>query len=260
MKYAPKIAIGAGLAGLLGWFAHGPAGNGAAFVQDLRERASIALAARDVTDVSVDFQTQPLSRVAILNGSLTAVNKSNAAGIVGSVPGVSFARWAGHATPPGLPPAASPAAEPAHATTALPKPISLSSNATRTPDATPKPPLASTAATSDCQSGIDKAVNGRVLSFRPGSAWLNPQSHRIIGDIAAVLKHCPGAAIEVGGYTDGSGSKAARAMSEERAKRVRDELIAQGAAANAVTARGHGAGSSGPASRRIAFTVVKGGR
>ncbi|WP_443970182.1 OmpA family protein [Sphingobium sp. CR28] len=231
MNDAARIAIGAGAAMLLGWVAHGPLGYGAAFVQDLRERAAITLATGGLPDVSVDFQTQPLSRVAMLSGTAASPKRNMASEILRTVPGISSARWSESAAPDAQ---AAPAAE--------------------------------TADVATCQKSIDRAVDGRALSFRSGSAWLNPQSRRIIRDVAAALKQCPGLIIEVAGHSSGAGREGVnREIAQERAKRVRDDLVAQGAPANAVVTKGYSAsaplqghGQLDPANRRVTFTLVKG--
>lgn len=232
MNDAARIAIGAGGAILLGWVAHGPLGYGAAFVQDLRERAAIALATGGLPDVSVDFQTQPLSRVATLSGTSASAKRNMASEILRTVPGISRARWNDSAAPDAR---AAPAAE--------------------------------TADVGTCQKTIDKAVGGRTVSFRSGSAWLNPQSRRIIRDVAAALKQCPGVILEVAGHSSGAGREAVnRDIAQERAKRVRDDLLAQGAQASTVVTKGYSArvplqghGQLDPANRRVTFTLVKGG-
>ncbi len=232
MTDAARIAIGAGAAMLLGWVAHGPLGYGAAFVQDLRERAAIALATGGLPDVSVDFQTHPLSRVATLSGTSASAKRSMASEILRTVPGISNARWNDSVAPDAH---AAPAAE--------------------TPDV------------ATCQKSIDKAVDGRALSFRSGSAWLNPQSHRIIRDVAAALRQCPGPVLEVAGHSGGGGREGVnREIAQERADRVRDDLLARGAPANRVVTKGYSAsvplqghGQRDPANRRVTFTLVKGG-
>ncbi|MBT2186221.1 OmpA family protein [Sphingobium nicotianae] len=118
-----------------------------------------------------------------------------------------------------------------------------------------------------CQRSIDAALAGRVMSFRSGSAWLNPQSNKMIDDVAAVLKRCRAYGIEIGGHTDGAGDEGVnRSMSQERANRVRERLIARGVPASAVVAKGYGssrpirAGNTlDPANRRISFTISRGG-
>ncbi len=249
MKDATKIAIGAGAAALLGWAAHGPFGMGASFVEMLQRNAQTALTGGGIHDVSVTFPTTPLSRVAILDGTPREIDRLGATAMVNAIPGVSFARWAGKEAPAvsaDLPEATSPDA-----------PVNT---------AAPAVPAASPQAV-QCQSGIDKVVNGRTLHFRSGSAWLNPESRRIIADVAATLKGCAGLAIEVAGHTDGKGDEAInRLLSDERAKRVRDELVEQGAPAASVSAKGYGSARPlrtgdrlNPSNRRISFTVVKGG-
>jgi OOP family OmpA-OmpF porin len=118
-----------------------------------------------------------------------------------------------------------------------------------------------------CQQAVDDAVGGRVISFQPGSAWLNAKTRAIVKDVSATLKHCSGYALEVAGHTDNQGDEGInRIVSEERAKRVRDELVARGVSDKLLSARGYGssrpvrAGQAGdPANRRITFTVSAGG-
>lgn len=117
-----------------------------------------------------------------------------------------------------------------------------------------------------CQKAVDGAVGGRVMSFQPGSAWLNTTSLRIIKDVARTLKQCSDYRVEIAGHTDNSGDEGInRLMSEERARRVRDALVEKGLSAKALSARGYGssrpvAGNvADPANRRITFTVTAGG-
>jgi len=174
-------------------------------------------------------------------------------------------------------------ATPAHSATPapipkpiMPVPVPVSTTAPKlaaitTPAATLTPKVASAPATplaaNQCQRTIDTALAGRVMSFRSGSAWLNPQSNAMIADVAAALKRCGGYALEVGGHTDNNGNEGVnRAMSQERANRVRDALIAKGIPAGALKASGYGSArplrtgnTLDPANRRITFTVTRGG-
>jgi OOP family OmpA-OmpF porin len=114
-----------------------------------------------------------------------------------------------------------------------------------------------------CQKAIDGAVGGRVMSFQSGSAWLNATSLAIIKDVAIALKGCKGYTLDIAGHTDSVGDEGVnRIMSEERAKRVRDALVAKGIAGSAVSAKGYGSSrpihagqAADPANRRITFTV-----
>ncbi len=263
MHDAIKIAIGAGATAALALLAHGPLGKGAAFVAMLQHRAGDALVAHGLSAQGLHFQTSPLSRAAILGDTLPDARRSEAAAIVNAVPGVAFTRW-GDGT---MATAGAPISE---TEDAGPEPrFSAPVAAEVDNDSAPHAPAEAEQSpeVARCQDGIDKAVAGRALLFRSGSAWLNPTSRRIIADVAATLKACPALMLEIGGHTDSRGSEAVnKAMSDERARRVRDELIAQGVSANAVTARGYGSAVPlqrnnplAPANRRIAFTVTKGG-
>jgi OOP family OmpA-OmpF porin len=259
MNNAVKIAIGAGAAALLGWFAHGPIGMGAAFVSDLQRAAKAELAMRGISNVAVNFPADPLSRIAMLEGQPSGTDKNIANALVKSVPGIAFTQWV-------QAPGAGAAAEgmaPAPEAHEAKKPAAVSlPSATAAVAAVSHDP-----AVSSCQDRVDKVVNGRMMNFRSGSAWLNAQSQRIVADLAGAMKNCPGMVLEIGGHTDGSGDEAInRTLSDERARRVRDALIARGVSANAITAKGHGSSAPlhrdnklDPANRRIAFTIAKGG-
>jgi len=139
------------------------------------------------------------------------------------------------------------------------------------PEPAPPPAVAIKIATGpvpagQCQKAVDGAVAGRAMVFQPGSAWLNATSLAIIKDLAATLKHCSGYALEIAGHTDNVGDEGVnRIMSEERARRVRDALVARGISAAALSARGFGSSRpiagkpADPANRRITFTVSAGG-
>jgi OOP family OmpA-OmpF porin len=118
-----------------------------------------------------------------------------------------------------------------------------------------------------CEDALDKAMAGRALTFRSGSAYLSPQSNRIIRDIADALRQCPGLRVEIGGHGDASGSAAInQSMSDERAKRVRDALVIRGVSPDALSVRGYGAArpvdaanAMNQANRRVTFSVGNGG-
>lgn len=127
-------------------------------------------------------------------------------------------------------------------------------------------PSARVSAIATCQSAVDKAVAGRTLSFRSGSAYLSPQSNRIIRNVAGALKQCAGLRIEIGGHGNATGTAAInQAMSEERAKRVRDALVIRGVSPDVLSVKAYGASkptnaanARDPANRRVVFSVSKG--
>jgi OOP family OmpA-OmpF porin len=286
-----KIMFGAGATALLAWGLHGPLGRGAAFIADMQIHARSALAAAGVTGVQVDYPDSPYARTATLSGDVPPIDQNRASDIMRGLNGGAGAVWAvtsATAENAASPPADSDAqnraaslaqvmadmeaplpdepAAPAHRVTpapaAKPTPTPLP-KAISAPPAKPAPPLAA----NQCQRTIDSALAGRVMSFRSGSAWLNPQSNAMIADVAAALKRCGSYALEVGGHTDGNGTEGVnRAMSQERANRVREALIAKGIPAGTLMAKGYGSASPlragnmrDPANRRISFTVTRGG-
>ena len=255
MRDVLKILIGAGATVLVAAIAHGPMGRGAAFMAQLQGHARAALATGGLGDIQVKFPDSPYARVAHLSGDVPLVRQTDALRLLRTVPGSAGAIWDGE--PGGMADAGAPPPPAVNATNEV-EPV---------PPASTQPPAqAAIARPGICQNNVDKVLAGRVMSFRSGSAWLNPQSRRIIADVAAALKPCRGYALVVGGHTDANGSETVNgAMSQERADRVRDALVAQGIPAGAVTARGYGSSrpltaghAADPANRRISFTVTGG--
>lgn len=102
-------------------------------------------------------------------------------------------------------------------------------------------------------SGADAAVCGRLddaladvqkatkIQFSPASPALTPESHQAVSKIAALLRTCGDAKVEVGGYTDNQGDPAtSQPLSEARAKAVRAELVKDGIDGSRISARGYG--------------------
>ncbi len=77
--------------------------------------------------------------------------------------------------------------------------------------------------------------------FDTGKYSLKPGAREKLAKVAGILLAYPGLNIEVGGYTDNVGGDAMnQTLSENRASSVRDYLVQQGVAANAVSAKGFG--------------------
>lgn len=240
-----KIFIGVGATALLALGLHGPMRQGEAFA--LMQQARLPAAA-PVKPLAPGYPNDPYSGEGKIHtlaegaewgaADTSATTNGTEARTVTPKPEAASSKPAQPAAPK---PVASPAPKP------LPQPASLAANA--------------------CQRRIDTALAGRVMSFRPGSAWLNPQSNRMIADVATALKGCHDVAILIGGHTDGKGDDSInRVMSQERADRVRAALVAKGVATAVVSARGYGSAQPlragnrlDPANRRISFTVTKGG-
>ena len=67
------------------------------------------------------------------------------------------------------------------------------------------------------------------LNFQTGSARLTPESTRTVTDLVAILKAYPTAKAHLDGHTDNTGDAAAnKQLSLDRAKAVRDMMIADG--------------------------------
>lgn len=85
---------------------------------------------------------------------------------------------------------------------------------------------------------VDKTKNwvsfDRVY-FETGKAVLTQESQKQVKNIALILKNFPNASINIGGYTDNTGSaEVNKRVSDERAKAVAKELQNLGAAANQI--------------------------
>lgn len=78
------------------------------------------------------------------------------------------------------------------------------------------------------------------LNFATGSAEIKDAKE--VDNLAAILKAYPNVNVTINGYTDNTGDAAKNvALSNARASSVMGRLIAQGIAANRISAKGHGA-------------------
>ncbi|MEQ1696243.1 MAG: OmpA family protein [Hyphomicrobiaceae bacterium] len=79
------------------------------------------------------------------------------------------------------------------------------------------------------------------LSFDTASSNLTAQSKAQIATAAAILKAYPAVVIKIGGYTDNQGDADANLkLSDARAKRVMDEIVADGVASDRFESKGYG--------------------
>jgi OOP family OmpA-OmpF porin len=79
------------------------------------------------------------------------------------------------------------------------------------------------------------------VSFMSASSKLTEASRTVLDKMAGSLKRYPKLQIEVAGYTDSSGSRAANVrLSQQRAESVRDYLIAQEVRPEMLSAKGYG--------------------
>ncbi|MCC6625067.1 MAG: OmpA family protein [Deltaproteobacteria bacterium] len=97
------------------------------------------------------------------------------------------------------------------------------------------------------QGCLPKAVTRFVgivkgVDFQAGGAILQRASVKVLDELARLLARYPSLRLEVSAHTDARGAADANlALSEERARAVRDHLVASGVAADRIVALGHGA-------------------
>lgn len=244
MDVGGKILTGAVATALLALAGHYITGDG--YISGLETKAQTEMTAQGIEDVTVSFARAPLSRKAVLDGDVSDDIKQKALNAVAAVTGAS-AVWAGSDL------VATADAGDGGSTDA------------KTADGSANVDPATQAAVTKCQGGVDKAIEGKKLSFRSGSAYVSPASNKILDAVAVALKPCSGLAIAVGGHTDDNGNgQVNKILSQERADRVRAGLIKRGISETLVTATGFGAEQplatgSGPEAdaqnRRIEFKV-----
>jgi outer membrane protein OmpA-like peptidoglycan-associated protein len=86
--------------------------------------------------------------------------------------------------------------------------------------------------------------DGRIalaIHFDTGKATIKPESQKIVGEIAALLKDNPGLQVSIEGHTDNTGMpQGNKTLSDERAKAVVAAVAAQGVEASRMSAVGWG--------------------
>ena len=98
-----------------------------------------------------------------------------------------------------------------------------------------------------------------VVFFTEQSAALEPAAVDVIAAAASAARAAPGASVLVLGHTDSVGSKPDDIrLSQERAKRVADALVADGVDGARITQRGRGQTGEDPGveSRRVDITLT----
>ncbi|WP_430908730.1 OmpA family protein [Maribacter sp. 2-571] len=108
------------------------------------------------------------------------------------------------------------------------------------------PEVAGTVANNGCPEvteEVQKQLNdyAKTILFDTGRSSLKPAATSVFVDIIRILNEYPNAKFSVEGHTDSvGGAKTNQKLSEERANSVRDFLIAEGIAADRLTAIGYG--------------------
>ncbi len=99
MGAGTKLLIGLAAALGAGWVAHGPLGQGEAFLALLEARAGAAIRESEVPGVAVRFGRNPMTREAILSGAANDFQREGMGLLPGlndrvrAVAGVSGVRW-----------------------------------------------------------------------------------------------------------------------------------------------------------------------
>lgn len=92
-----------------------------------------------------------------------------------------------------------------------------------------------------CHGQILERLAEETIEFASGSARLAPKSTALVGRLAAVIRGCPQADLEIAGHTDNvGGAERNLALSRERAAAVVKALVAAGAPADRLSSAGYG--------------------
>lgn len=115
-----------------------------------------------------------------------------------------------------------------------------------------------------CQEDVQALLRARTIRFEEGSARIDAASRSLVDEVAAALRPCLGAVIQISGHTDRSGPEEANvALSTQRARAVRQALVRRGIPNDVLRVAGEGSSHpveglepTDPANRRIEFSVV----
>lgn len=244
MNGAIKIALGAIATSLLALVGHNALGE--AFLASLRSDVSKNIEDQGLRGISVATGIDPLSRYVTLSGPYDGVARDNAVKAAMATAGVAGVRWLDGG-----------AAAKDNANAAAATDDSAAASAPLDP--------ATQAAVDSCQGDVDRVVAGKTIQFASGSAYIKPASNALLDEVATALKPCGKLSLAIGGHTDGTGDAQINAtLSQERANRVRDALVARGLDAAKISAQGFGSSqpkvsgsdaAANSANRRIEFTV-----
>jgi len=80
------------------------------------------------------------------------------------------------------------------------------------------------------------------IKYKPGSAEIDAANKTILDDLASRLMTYKDVKVEVGGYTDATGTASAnKKLSQKRAEKVKEYLVSKGVVKDRITAVGYGA-------------------
>lgn len=103
--------------------------------------------------------------------------------------------------------------------------------------------LKAIAETKRTDQGLITKLKSDIL-FDTGKAELKPSAKTNLNEMAAIMKKYPENVLTINGYTDITGSSAVNeALSERRAKAVKDQLLVAGLSESAMSAYGKGPGN-----------------
>jgi OOP family OmpA-OmpF porin len=117
-------------------------------------------------------------------------------------------------------------------------PGAVVANELRVPTAT-KPPVSEACQT--FESRLAQVTGRHKIVFLSGTAIVNERSRGSVARVAALLKSCATARVEVGGHTDNLGDPSTSLpLSQQRADAVKAELVRRGVPAERIISRGYG--------------------
>ncbi|MXO96208.1 OmpA family protein [Erythrobacter aquimaris] len=231
MKSRPAIAIalGAVLVTALGYV--GSQSGAEALAQRLDERARLAIAEAGYEPVTARFQTRrgaPIRHPMLSGGEgLDEGSRDRVAKLVAGLPGVGGISWED----------------------------GWANASSGDVDFEPV----------RCQDDVETLLRTRSIRFEEGSAALLDTSNILIDEVADALRPCLGSIIAIIGHTDRSGTEPGNlALSQDRARAVREALVRRGIPRDGLRARGVGSSepvqgleADDPANRRIEFSVIR---
>lgn len=102
-------------------------------------------------------------------------------------------------------------------------------------------PLSAPVDSAVCQRLFSEILAKGYIRFESAQAVIDPDSHALLDQLAAVAMRCPATPVEIGGHTDSDGDEQANmTLSQRRAQTVVDYLVAAGLSADRLTAVGYG--------------------